>query len=332
LKLAVVLITRNQAWNVGRLVESVLGEIAGIPSSEVLLVDSASTDGTADLAARYPIDVVRLDDDQPLTPAAGRYVGFNRTQGELVLFVDGDMALCPGWLEAAIEIMRDRPNIAGLTGRLMERSLDSPAEPMDRCADPQEWTEVRHSAGLVLHRRTALEEVGPFNPWLRSEEEPELCIRLRKAGYKIGRPALPAAFHFTPSSKVISILFARRRRGLYLGAGQAIRHNLRTDALWTYVRERGWGLAPGVGLAIGAAASLVSSRTGHRLVFRAWLLTVALGLAADVSRKRSPYRTLFSIVQRLILLEGTIRGFLMKPSPASAYPGRLKVVRAAPGR
>ena len=97
-KLAVVLITKNQAWNIERLIESVLRATAGVASSEVWLVDSASTDCTVELAKQYPVNILRLRPDLPLTPAAGRYVGYSYSQSQYVLFLDGDMELYPDWL------------------------------------------------------------------------------------------------------------------------------------------------------------------------------------------------------------------------------------------
>ena len=95
-----VVITRNQAWNVDRLLGSVLRE----PSiREVVLVDSASTDKTIESALRFPVRVIQLRPDQRLSAAAGRHVGLMHTTGAQVLFLDGDTELHPGWLERAID-------------------------------------------------------------------------------------------------------------------------------------------------------------------------------------------------------------------------------------
>src|SRR5947207_107298 len=98
IQVSVVLITRNQAWNVGRLVKSVLSKASPFLSIEVTLVDSASTDPTVSLACAYPINVVVLDEDQRLSAAAGRYVGYQQSSSSarFVLFLDGDMELHDG--------------------------------------------------------------------------------------------------------------------------------------------------------------------------------------------------------------------------------------------
>src|SRR3989304_3121663 len=111
-KLSVVMISRNQEWNIARLVESALRSTADLESTEIVLVDSASSDRTVDFARPYPIRVLRLSPNQVLTPAAGRYVGYKHTDGDLVLFVDGDMEICVGWVQRAIEYMRENSDTA----------------------------------------------------------------------------------------------------------------------------------------------------------------------------------------------------------------------------
>src|SRR3954447_26315916 len=98
IQLSVVFITRNQAWNVRRLVESVLSQASPFLSIEIVLIDSASTDETVEIACEYPITVISLDADQRLTAAAGRHVGYQHVTGRFILFLDGDMELYPGWL------------------------------------------------------------------------------------------------------------------------------------------------------------------------------------------------------------------------------------------
>src|SRR2546426_902488 len=119
-KLSVVLISKNQAWNISRLIESVLHAASCVSSKEIILVDSASTDETVVVAGRYPINILRLQPGQRLSPAIGRYVGYNQTQGELVLFLDGDMELVPGWLERALNTVANTPRAGAVAGRVID--------------------------------------------------------------------------------------------------------------------------------------------------------------------------------------------------------------------
>ncbi|HYN88791.1 MAG TPA: glycosyltransferase [Ardenticatenaceae bacterium] len=328
---AVVLISKNQAWNTGRLVESVLRETATLPSIEVVLVDSASTDETAEVAARYPIDVLRLRPDQQLTPAAGRYVGSRHATADLVLFLDGDMELAPGWLAQAVRVMDASPDVGVLTGQVIDLLPTAGPEQKPLLPDARSvgLEEIPYSGGAAMYRRAALDEVGTFNPYLHSDEEPELCIRIRHAGYRVVRLAYPIAYHYSSPGDALSTLVARWRRKLYLGSGEAIRYHLGSDLLWPYLRERGFGLIPGVGLAAGLLAWLVSLTSGQQLWFRLWLLLLLGLIAADALRKRSLYRTVHSLTLRLLVLDGTIRGFLATPHDPRSYPAQFDVIRGA---
>jgi glycosyltransferase involved in cell wall biosynthesis len=328
--LAVVLIAKNQEWSVARLIESVLERTSFIPSREIVLVDSASTDRTIEIASQYPINIVRLLPDQQLTPAAGRYVGYKRTQHKFVLFLDGDMELHEGWLEHALRLLHKEPDIAVLTGRVID--LPKTTESYNHYVQehqhqPDLVTDVLHGGGAALYRRDVLEQVGTFNPYLCSDEEPELCLRIRSAGYRVSRIEHPIALHYTDPIEDFVTLIRRWRRNLYVGSGQNIRYHLSTGLLWAYLKERGHGLPPFIGLAVGLA-SLLASLISHRVLwFTLWLLLVAVFIVIDAVRKRSLYRTFHSLLKRLLILDGTLRGLLHPPYDPDGYPAKFEVVK-----
>ena len=321
-KLSIVLISKNQAWNMDRLIESVLVGTEGMSSSEVVLVDSASTDETVEKASRYPIGVLRLRAEQRLTPAAGRYIGYKHAQGELILFLDGDMELRPGWLEKALQVLSDRPDIAAITGQVVD--LPKAAGPEDKpplaTGDANTITNIPYGGGAVMYRRSVLEQVGTFNPYLYSDEEPDLCIRIRHAGYHIARLQYPIVYHYSDPAGKWTTLVARWRRRLYLGAGQNLRYHLGSDLFWPYLKERGYGLVPALGLGAGLISLLWSIKSGQKAWFGLWSLLLACVIIGDAIRKRSLYRTIASLLERLLVVDGSIRGFLLKPLEIDSYP------------
>ena len=321
-ELSIVLISKNQAWNMDRLIESVLVGTEGVSSSEVVLVDSASTDETVEKASCYPISVLRLRAEQRLTPAAGRYIGYRHTQGELILFLDGDMELRPGWLEKALQILSDRPDIAAITGQVVD--LPKAAGPEDKLplatGDANTITNIPHGGGAAMYRRSVLEQVGTFNPCLYSDEEPDLCIRIRHAGYHIARLQYPIVYHYSDPAGKWTTLVARWRRRLYLGAGQNLRYHLGSDLFWPYLKERGYGLVPALGLGAGLISLLWSIKSGQKAWFGLWSLLLACVIIGDAIRKRSLYRTIASLLERLLIVDGSIRGFLLKPLEIDSYP------------
>jgi GT2 family glycosyltransferase len=332
--LSVVLISRNQEWNIARLLESVLEEVAEI-SSEVVLVDSASTDRTLEIARNYPIDIIRLDENQRLTAHKGQYVGYQHTSGDLILFLDGDMELCKGWLGKGLDVIKKDNDVAAVSGPWINLPLVLPQTPgssqlprdvSDRLALYQEsdinWSHtpdktqaVLMLGGAGLYRRKVLEQIGgPFNPEFFSDAEPELCIRIRHAGYQILRIEYPIAYHYTAPLEAISTMLGRRKRNLYLGYGQIMRHHFGTRLFWLYSRERGFAFFPILGITIGLICFLWYLLGGSWVCLGLWVLFLILFIVFDAIRKRSLYQTVYSLIKRLIIVEGTVRGFF-KPVP-----------------
>lgn len=328
MKLSVVLITKNQEWNVDRLITSVHAGTSPLDGqSETVLVDSASTDKTVPLAEGHDVTVFQLTDDQRLTAAAGRYVGFRNTSGEYILFLDGDMELISGWLEGAIDLLDKEHDIAVIGGERIDLPLDTTQvdnQPLSPTSGDRTITDVPHVGGAALYRRSVLDAVGTFNPFIYSDEEPELCIRIRyRAQSRVIRLGTPIVYHYSDPDDRFSTLIRRARRNLYMGAGQNLRILLGTELLGPYARERGHGLLPGLWLVIGSGAIVAWVVTGSALLAGAWLAATVGVIAIDGVRKRSLRQALHSMLKRSLIVDGTVRGFLMKPESAEDYPARL---------
>ncbi len=329
-ELSVVLISKNQEWNIARLVESVLRETNSLPSREIILVDSASTDRTTAIAAHYPIRVLKLCPDQRLTAAAGRHVGYKHTTGDFVLFLDGDMELYRGWLQSALEVMGSRSDVAVVCGRVIDRPKSNSTAALDsneQVGPDAQAIEVTHGGGAAMYRRSVLEQVGSFNPYLYSDEEPELCLRIRHTGYRILRLPRPIVLHYSPPAEAFSTVLGRRNRNLWLGYGQNLRYFFHSPLLWAYLKERGWALAPALALGLGLVALMVSLFTAQWGWLALWAGGMILVTLAIAIRKRSLKRAFFSLFQRLLVLEGTLRGLLFAPYDPAAYPGRYDVIK-----
>lgn len=327
--LTVVLISKNQEWNIGRLIESVLTHTEWAQSREVILVDSASTDKTVEIASKYPIRILKLSAEQFLSPAAGRYIGYENTSGKYVLFLDGDNELYPQWSQLAASILEANDDIAGLTGKRV--LLDEDATDADKPSLVEATTDahepIKYTGGCAMFKRSVLEQVGSFNPFLHSDEEPDLAMRIRYAGYRLVRTLYPISYDYAPGVDLISTKIRRWRRNLYLGAGQNLRYRWGTRAFWGYLTERGFGVLPLFGLFLGLIALIWSLLRFEMHWFGFWVLAVVLLLVADSMRKRSLYLSFVSLVHRLVVADGTLRGFLKRPLDPSEYQSRHIVVQ-----
>jgi glycosyltransferase involved in cell wall biosynthesis len=330
MQLSVVLISKNQEWNIPRLVESVLCNKPIIRSMEIVLVDSASTDQTVNAARQYPIRIVELHRDQRLTAGAGRYIGYMQTSGDYLLFLDGDMELAPGWLPRALDTLEDNPNVAAVTGKVIDRPRATPVD--DRIVPDQNiayvpMMDVKHGGGAAMYRRSVLEEVGTFHPYVYSDEEPELCVRIRHNGYRVVQLEYPIAYHYSDPSEALSTLIARWKRRLYLGAGQNLRNHLGKEVFWPYVKERGFGIVPAIGILTMLLSLVVLVATRRWFFFAACLVALLAVVSVDAYRKRSLYRTVYSLLLRLLIADGTIRGFLLPPIDPLQQPVRFEVIQ-----
>ena len=162
-------------------------------SPRVVYVDSGSTDGSADFARSLGVEVVALDTSVTFTMSRARNAGWKSLlerwpETALVHFVDGDCELIEGWIPAAAEFLAAHPHAAAVCGRRRERF---PQKSVFNRLCETEWNtpvgEAKSCGGDSLMRRDALAQAGGFNESLIAGEEPELCLRLRRAGWKIWR-------------------------------------------------------------------------------------------------------------------------------------------------
>ena len=337
--LSVVVITKNQVWNVDRLVGSVLLESRPCPPPRSCSWTRARRDGTPERAAQHPIGVVRLLLDQPLTAALGRYVGGRETTGELVLFLDGDMELCPGWLDRALQTMGERPDVAAVAGTVVDVPVDTPGttghwpeEVVDAWRRAPVPREITNTGGAALHRRSVLEahRLLPPVPALRGGAR-AVPAHPRRRTHGCCTSTRPSALHYSTPARTVATLLARRRRPPLRGHGPSeVRHHVGTPLGRTYLRERGYGVVPGLGLVAGAGALATGIGARRWWPFALWATALSSTVGIHAARRRSVGDAMFSLVQRACIVEGTIRGFLTEPAPPGAHPARFEVVQRIP--
>jgi hypothetical protein len=187
-RVAAVAIGRNEGERLVRCLASLRGQ-----AGRLVYVDSGSTDGSVAAARAAGAQVVALDRATPFTAARARNAGVAAlaAAGPLppyVQFVDGDCELDPGWVSAAVAFLDATPGAAVACGRRRERHPG--ATLWNRLVD-MEWNtsvgEARACGGDSLMRSAALAAVGGFDGRLIAGEEPELCFRLRRAGWTVWR-------------------------------------------------------------------------------------------------------------------------------------------------
>lgn len=186
-KVGVIVIGRNE----GERLKSCLASLRQTPA--IVYVDSGSHDGSLEYARSQGIDSVALTNERPFTAARARNTGFKHllarhSEIEFVQTIDGDCTMATDWLQVAVATLEANRKVATVFGRLRERHPDRSI--FNEICD-QEWNVpvgVSESCGgIAMHRASAFASAGGFNEALIAGEEPDLCLRLQRAGWSIVR-------------------------------------------------------------------------------------------------------------------------------------------------
>lgn len=192
----IVVIGRNE----GERLRSCLASFCAL-GCPVVYVDSGSVDGSVLTAKSGGADVLELDRSMPFTAARARNAGFRRLRDLMpgvvhVQFVDGDCELSEGWVEAAAKWLDAHDDVAAVCGRLREKY---PRRSVYNLLCDIEWDrpagEARSCGGIAMIRARAFAYVGGYREDIIAGEEPEMCVRLRAAGWRVYRLPEQMALH-----------------------------------------------------------------------------------------------------------------------------------------
>lgn len=228
----------------------------------VVYVDSGSTDGSVTMAQAMGVHVVNLDMTVPFTAARARNEGWRALLAlapdlEFIQFVDGDCAVAPGWLDQAQAFLNTHPEHAAVCGRRREKFPERSI--YNRLCDWEWDTPVGDAlacGGDVLMRVSALKQVGGYRDDLIAGEEPELCVRLRQAGWRIHRLGADMTLHDAAMTR-FGQWWRRTVRGGHAFAEGAWLHGAAPERHWVKETQRAavWGLLLPL-LVVGAAVCL----------------------------------------------------------------------------
>jgi GT2 family glycosyltransferase len=220
---AVIIVNFNGAGHLDRCLRSLHDHPPATPS-EIIVVDNASTDGSAALVRTWPgVRLITLPANVGFS--AGNNVGIRATSAELVLLLNNDTVVPPGAIDRLVSRLDANPAAAVAGPRLVdgegrvERSFGPMISPLgelrqklvtrlhDRGVRPVSawvhWQARREryvdwvSGACLLVRRFVAERVGLLDErYFLYTEDVDFCASVRAAGWKV---------LFTPAAEIVHL-------------------------------------------------------------------------------------------------------------------------------
>jgi glycosyltransferase involved in cell wall biosynthesis len=279
---------------------------------EVILVDDASTDDSADIALATGATVLRQDRNRGVS--AARNTGAAAASGDILFFLDSDVALAPDAISAAVAVLAAHPDCGCVYGVYDKHPLidDGPIERYRTLHLHHALTRATGETSsavfaLAAVPRAVFTELGGFDEQLRAAEDDDYSERLLRR-YRIRRTAAMVGRH-DESDRLLPTLVEQFHRAQLMPF--AVRNRLRRNAL---VLNRGSGLVA-AGLAV-LSVPLVLRWPTVALLTAALLVVFAVcdpSLIRFVRREKGlPFLAFFLGVHLLVnlaLLAGALVGW-----------------------
>lgn len=278
--LAVVVVNYNAGEYIARCIASVVEAASGL-SVDVLVVDNASHDGSAQLAVERTPQARLIENPTNRGLSAAWNQGARAVDAPWILFLNPDAEICRGNLAALVGAAEHRPEVALVgpvirnpDGTIYESGRDFPgvlqavghaflgplvpANRFTRAYRQTNWDRSTErevgwvSGAAMLIRRSAFEQMGGFDEtYSFYGEELDLGTRLRNAGWRVLA---------TPALEVMHVggVSTGRSRRTHLTHSQSIYRYYRKH------RATGWrrGTLPLAWIALRVRAELVALREG----------------------------------------------------------------------
>ncbi len=194
---------------------------------EVVVADNASRDGSADAARRAArecgLEIRLLPLDRNLGCGGGNNAGWRASRGEVIVFLNPDTEVTPGFVTELLRPMTEDPAIAVTGAKIYypgTRTLQHAGAKIHPNGmtghygsgqeDRGEWDEPRDvdyvtGAGFAV-RRDVLERVGGYDEdyFPAYFEESDLCTRIRRAGWRVRYAPAAVLFHHESVSLTVN--------------------------------------------------------------------------------------------------------------------------------
>jgi glycosyltransferase involved in cell wall biosynthesis len=193
IKISVVIPAYNAERYIAKAIESCLSQTYA--PHEIIVIDDASTDGTAAIAESFPplVRVIRLAENMGVSVARNR--GVQASTGNWLAFLDADDWFLPEKLESQMRCSLENPHAVLIYTGYRMIGIDG-SESYGQFFWPRElWPMLRYRnlfhLSSVLLRRDAFDSVAGFDPAFRIVQDWDLWLRLAALYFVKSFAALP---------------------------------------------------------------------------------------------------------------------------------------------
>ena len=178
---SLVITNYNREQFIDRAIRSCLMQMILRRTVEIIVVDDASTDRSAEIVREFSNDVRMFRQDSNQGVAAASNVGLENASGRYWMRVDSDDFLNAHACAFLGSILDENPDIDFVY--CDHHRVDVRGVKVSRVSLDSDEALFEHGAG-VLFRTEALREIGGYDASLRNAEDRDLLMRLRAAGAK----------------------------------------------------------------------------------------------------------------------------------------------------
>jgi cellulose synthase/poly-beta-1,6-N-acetylglucosamine synthase-like glycosyltransferase len=216
---SVIVPVRNGEAMIADAISSLLAQDYPGDRHEILVVDNASTDGTAEVIRRHPVRYLH-EPRRGVSNARNR--GIAEARGEILAFIDGDCVADRSWLRELVVPFAD-PEVGCVAGELGHFAGDTVTE---RQSTRMFGSWQRYAIGSnppyaitanAAYRADVLRRIGAFEPRMPRAQDVELGLRFsERSGMRIAYAERAVVRH---RHRTTQRGFFRQQLGWSYGAG-----------------------------------------------------------------------------------------------------------------
>ena len=178
-----VIPAQNEARFIQRDVRSIHTYLKGRQDYEVIVVDNASTDNTAALAAAEGAQVISVP--YKTTPAKVRNIGVAQAKGDVLVFLDGDVYLTDQWIDRFESLLLEITANKLVTGSTLDVDPDATWIAKAWFGPLFDRQDQFVNGGHLIMSRALFDRIGGFDEALETGEDTEICLRAQRNGSEI---------------------------------------------------------------------------------------------------------------------------------------------------